>query len=838
MTELYNIIIPSIFSKLKGDLIPRDKMIEAMRAHKGEGYSFIFDMEKREDYKGYQGAAAPCAGWFVIDIDSADLEQARSDALKVWEIMGLNESFARVFFSGKKGFHIYIRQEYFTNARTIQDYKKVISDLKKTIPTLDTSIYHANGKFRLPNSLHPKSNLYKIEVSLPHLLAFSIGAILDLARSPQPITLDQYDVSSFSNKEDSSHMIPVIEMALETLKTFYDDKTLPIISGIELSGVTSMMAPIATFGTENVIMDDLSNTYAYSEKPCITSIWKLKDLPEGSRHEYARVLVDDLAKSGLPLEAAKDKLLIWLKQNDMPESRIRDYLNRQVVRRFDGTDKYDYGCNNTEKDRHCNPFCPIYKKPTEITKTLEPKKLEEHRIAIFDQAIKDGFHSIKTIKGKVVKTPDIERLKEYFDASSPYVSLMESNITSVWNGTHYKDVPNTQIKMFAHEMFRPAPSISTSNEFMARIHHTNPRSMDWFEQTTRNKINLANGVFCTETGAFIPGHSPARGFKYCLPYAYSPEATAPMFAKMLDKITSGDKARAQVILEFIGYSLSGSKCFADKIMVMTGEGSNGKSRFLNVVRGILGSDSVTGLRSTDFEKDAKVKKLETSLLAIVEEMPSFAEKAFWENIKDLASGGELTVDIKFKDAISFENRCKLVFTCNKLPNGTDPSHGFFRRLLIVPFEHEFNPTDPDFIYDIDQQIIASELPGVFNMIWEAFKGLKANKFRFSESAAVNRQVEAYKMDSDSVAQWFSETSFMEESDKESKLFTSCLKMHQDYAAWCKERDLRIVGFSEFGRRLLRVYPILKGREARRVVGTKRLSGYWGIALSDAGSGGF
>jgi P4 family phage/plasmid primase-like protien len=839
VSQLFNFILPSIQSTLKVTPIPASDLLAKIKQHKGEGYHMLFDLEKRDDYKSYQGEVSPALGWFPLDFDASVLEDAQRDVLKAYEKLHLSPDFARIYFSGCKGFHLYIRKEFFNCEESVRAYRDIASGWKQSIelPTLDISIIQANRKFRLPNSRHPKTGLYKVELSLDQLTKWTINYIRAHAESPKEITLGAYTapevklMESYTTSEEKVNS-PVTPESSES-KT--DEK--PII------GASSEMPPalpkLGSFGTENAIPDDTK--YAYVERPCVTRMWAVTNHPEGGRHGISMALLDECFNAGLTEDQCIEKMARWFAANDMAESRIKDFFHRIVPDRYKQTKEKSFGCYSTEKQTFCSRSCTVFAKLDENRQkqTAFTKEEAEMRDNPYANIIASGFHTKKTDKeGSVTIKAQPEMLKDYFNYVSPYISLKESNITSVWNGTHYTDVSNIEIKMFAHHFFKPPPSIKLTNEFLARIQHTNAKSLDWFKETTNNKINLLNGVFNTEDGTFEPGHSPNRGFKYCLPYGYDPLATAPMFEQMLGKVTSGDKERAQVILEFIGYALSGSPCFADKVMVMFGEGSNGKTRFLNVIRAIMGGTAAVGLKAKDFDKDVKLKKLDSSLLAVIEEMPAFAQKDFWESIKDLASGGELTVDVKFKDAISFANRCKLIFTCNKLPLGTDPTHGFFRRLILVPFDHEFKPTDKDFTPNIDNLIIDSELPGVFNLIWKAFKQLKGNKYRFSESAEVRKQINAYKTDVDSVAQWVSESeiSFTDigetEVEKKKDPYTPVLTLFADYQVWGEERDIKTVGFSEYGRRLVRSVKGIEKRHARRVVGNKKMTVYLGVSLID------
>jgi antitoxin component HigA of HigAB toxin-antitoxin module len=103
-----------------------------------------------------------------------NLEQSRMDAVKIivffMERFGLTEDEVRVYFSGSKGFHILVNPivlgivpdtELHRVFKLIANYLTVQLSLK----SLDTGSIYGHGRmFRLVNSIHHKSGLFKVEL--------------------------------------------------------------------------------------------------------------------------------------------------------------------------------------------------------------------------------------------------------------------------------------------------------------------------------------------------------------------------------------------------------------------------------------------------------------------------------------------------------------------------------------------------------------------------------------------------------------------------------------------------------------------------------------------------
>lgn len=135
-------------------------------------------------YQTIQGYAAPPAlglptedtnsvphlGDFVVDLDREDLGLAKADALTVWEYLDdLAPNQVRLYFSGSKGFHLIVPWQALgavpNKYLTTRIYRRVASIIhQETTVFPDYKIYSMGRMLRMPDSWHPKTGRYKVEI--------------------------------------------------------------------------------------------------------------------------------------------------------------------------------------------------------------------------------------------------------------------------------------------------------------------------------------------------------------------------------------------------------------------------------------------------------------------------------------------------------------------------------------------------------------------------------------------------------------------------------------------------------------------------------------------------
>jgi len=187
-----------------------------------------------------------------------------------------------------------------------------------------------------------------------------------------------------------------------------------------------------------------------------------------------------------------------------------------------------------------------------------------------------------------------------------------------------------------------------------------------------------------------------------------------------------------LLFEIIGYALY-PRYDLHKAVMLVGEGANGKSTFLRLVRHVLGPQNVSSVSLqdlTDPDKRFTVSELYRKLANIYPDLPSRALKDTGR-FKLLTGEDAITADRKHKAPITFVNYAKLVFATNELPQVSDDTYAFWRRWLVVEFPNQF-PPDPTFY---ERTFTREEIEGIIVVSLYAIREvLKRGKFSFEGTA--------------------------------------------------------------------------------------------------------
>lgn len=139
---------------------------------------------------------------FYLDFDAEDdFEKAREDAiasvtyLKQKFTYNIPESMIRIYFSGKKGIHLVVPGIAFgiEPDKHLNEYFKMMAQgcSEQTVhKTLDLKIYDRRRLFRMTNSIHADTGLFKIPITYFELVMLSVGEIKELAKGPRAISYD------------------------------------------------------------------------------------------------------------------------------------------------------------------------------------------------------------------------------------------------------------------------------------------------------------------------------------------------------------------------------------------------------------------------------------------------------------------------------------------------------------------------------------------------------------------------------------------------------------------------------------------------------------------------
>lgn len=520
-----------------------------------------------------------------------------------------------------------------------------------------------------------------------------------------------------------------------------------------------------------------------------------------------------------PVEYAEIQGLVFKIEKETPPPPKLEIV-RDEPEVVENSGEFEMGIEGDGATVGVEPEEPVLK-IERVGETWVPKKFEI-------ETRNSGFHKIIPKNEKEVKyVPQYRDLRKFFEEKHPFVTHVESEVVYAWNGKIYEIVPEIVMRGFAEEHFDPPPTLGKKSEFKDCVICYKLRRTEFF--TCDKKINFNNGYLDLEKLEFRP-HTPELGFKHSLAYDFDENAKCPQFDAFLLRIFEGDELLVQMVLEYLGYILSGDSCWLQKAMVLKGEGSNGKSTFLSVVRALIGENNIVSAKLDEFKSEYTRQRLDGKLANISEETP---KEAMLDSsvFKDIVAGGTMQVRAIYGAPYDLKVRAKLLFSCNDMPASSDSSHALFRRLLIVPFNVLFSDKEADPF--MDQKLIA-ELPGIFNKVLQAYQVLDKRRHMILPDTT-KQAVAEYKMSSSVTARWLSECArVVEPASEDYKKMSFVSEMYFAFAAWSDARGFKRITLEKFSRDLKRSvsHPKTRFVRERPISGTNPQSAAHGVMRPD------
>ena len=294
-------------------------------------------------------------------------------------------------------------------------------------------------------------------------------------------------------------------------------------------------------------------------------------------------------------------------------------------------------------------------------------------------------------------------------------------------------------------------------------------------------INVRNGLYNVLEDT-LTEHTPDYYSTVQLSMNYDPSADCPLFKQFLIDSMEGDMAQVGLLQEMLGYFLipvnAAQKCF-----VIVGAAGAGKSVLLRVLQELLlGKENVSNVSWQSLNERFKTAELFGKLANIFADLPT---KNIDDNgiFKALVGEDFLTVEKKNKNPFSFQSTARLLFSCNSIPkNYGDRSEGFYRRLIIIRFNHTVpkDQRDPNLL-----EKFRGEADGIFMFALEGLRKLMDQNYRFSETEVNELELQQYREESDSVL------SFVKECCETGAMYeVGSTELFNAYKAYCEECGMR------------------------------------------------
>lgn len=431
---------------------------------------------------------------------------------------------------------------------------------------------------------------------------------------------------------------------------------------------------------------------------------------------------------------------------------------------------------------------------------------------------------------------DTGNSRRLVDRFGGYIKFnFENKMWCLWNGKFWQNDITKQIKTFAEviisDMKSEAFRADDENERKAKLKNvqrayssagkeamlkecqhqeTIPAVNNDFD-SYEMLLNTESGIVDLMSGEILE-HDKKYMLSKIIPSHIDMQKEPKQWLKFLDEVFLGDKEMVSWIQKAVGYTLTGStreQC----LFICYGDGSNGKSVFLDIVSRLLGEYAVNAQVETILERKngssnytSDLARLKGARFVTTGENNE-GSKMNEGLLKQLTGGEKITARFLYGTEFEFYPNFKLWLATNHKPiiRGTDK--GIWRRIMAMPFllQVDGKKRDKNLVFKLEQelpQILGWAVKGALR--WQKEDGLEPLPKLIKES------VQDYKNEMDVISAFL-----VEECYNETDWETSSKDLYSEYEKWAKSSNEYLMSATKFGRELAKRYT--KERKSYGVV---------------------
>ena len=321
--------------------------------------------KNKNSIRGYKGKVS--TPYIVFDIDSKDLEVSKQNTIILIDWLkeqGLYDEYAaKIAFSGSKGFHLTLNTAYEFTPKELKALCMYISSqvpfkMEAGFQRVDPTIYNTNRQFRIVNTVHQKSKLFKIEMVESELRNCTMDKIKEVAAEPQK-------TYPFESKIDDKPIRAILLQLKEDTKEKFEKPKSNVIS---------------TFMGANL-----------KRKHCIDVIQD-GEMKDGESNSGLLRLASYYRRQGYTQEQCREKL-VEAAQNRKKKYPFTnqiddDKLDQEILYPVYSTEGYIFTCDDWFLKMKCEGACEVKQKQV----SREPQKPVE-AFTKTPEEVRKGFGS-------------------------------------------------------------------------------------------------------------------------------------------------------------------------------------------------------------------------------------------------------------------------------------------------------------------------------------------------------------------------------------------------------------------------------------------------------------
>lgn len=309
-----------------------------------------------------------------------------------------------------------------------------------------------------------------------------------------------------------------------------------------------------------------------------------------------------------------------------------------------------------------------------------------------------------------------------------------------------------------------------------------------------NYIAFKNGIYDLATDSMIP-YSPNIILTNKINYNYDKDAYNQLADNTLNKLACDDAEVRALLEECIGY------CFyrrneLGKAFILTGDKSNGKSTFLDLIKTMLGEKNISALDLRELGDRFNTAMLFGKCVNAGDDIgDEFLQGNSVAIFKKIVTGNRVKAERKGESPFEFEPYVKLLFSANDMPRMRDKTGAVLRRLVMIPFNATFSKNDPDYDPYIKYKLIQDE--SIEYLIAIGIQGLKRvlHNNDFTTSKKVTVALAEYEEENNPIL------AFINEVGKDAIVNQPTQEVYLRYSVFCHQSQLQALSKIAFSKQI-------------------------------------
>lgn len=321
-------------------------------------------------------------------------------------------------------------------------------------------------------------------------------------------------------------------------------------------------------------------------------------------------------------------------------------------------------------------------------------------------------------------------------------------------------------------------------------------------------IGCPNGLLTLRSGELSNGRSE-QYIRSIIPTRYDGlNVPCPQWGKFLHEIFNGQKEVIDFVQRLFGYALTGL-CSEHIFVILSGQGRNGKSTLLEVMRAVLGGQ-ITGAIPGEMLLSRTVGNSSAGPRADI--MHLRGKRIVWASetnegksfdisaVKYFVGGDTLTGRSPYgKQQLNFQPTHTLFLATNHRPQAKTDDYAFWQRVVTIDFSLSFvKEPAKDFERQANpriREILLQEAPGI--LAWLVRGGLAyVQEGQLHLPEIVKLTTQRYREAEDTLSEFFQSCCVLGD-----QLAVQAATLHAVYHEWCKNNGYDPMTLKRFGMKM-------------------------------------